>query len=285
MTSPPLDIYQDPEIRRGVQLYCELLLAHAARISAKLEELYRRVPASAPMLSTVPPEARLRQNVANIAQATQNGNWGPWLESLQARGKAYARAGLSVSGWMDVFQRLQSWMIDFIHETSAGDPERARLTLKGSNSLNDTAIRVIGQTFVDAHAEIIREQEVALRKLSTPVLTVGDRVLLVPLIGDLDEGRIGQLQREVLSSIRAQRAKVVVLDVTGVAHVDTVVAQRLGACIRAARLMGAQVMVSGFSSEIAQAMVMLGIALPGAETFTALEGALAAAMGLDQERA
>jgi len=275
------DVFQDPELRQGLQLYSEMARRRIREISARTEEAYRQVAGFAPMLSGLTGDVMLKQNTENVERVylgAHGADWEPYASNLRQRGTLYARAGVRLADWTDFLRRVLAFALDLVFEEHGKDAVRLRAVVKATTCLFDVIVQVIGQTFVDAHREIIREQEAVLRGLSTPVLTVGDRVLLAPLIGDLDEGRIAQLQREMLGSVRSQRARVVVLDVTGVAHVDTAVAQRLGACIKAARLMGARVLVSGLSSAISQAMVLLGVDLPGAETFTALEGALAAAI-------
>jgi len=282
VTTAPSDVYGDPEVLQGLRLYSDLAKKRVREISAKTEELYRLVPSFAPLLRGLSGEAMVEQNAENIERiraAAYEGSWEPYLANLKARGTAYARHGVRLEDWTEVFQRLLAWVMDLVVDDAGGDQARLRAMLKGTSCLFDTVVQVIGQTFVEEHGAIIRHQQAALRELSTPVLAVGERVLLVPLIGDLDEGRISHLRSALLDAIRANRAKVVVLDVTGVAHVDTAVAHRLGAVIKAARLMGARVLVSGLSSEISQAMVLLGTDLPGAETFTTLQLALADAGG------
>lgn len=287
MSPAPTDIYEDPEVRRCLKLYIEFARRRAAWISARTEELYRRNPAFAPMTVNLTGEAMLRQNTENIeriGRAADGGDWGPYLANLSERGRSYAKAGIQFSDWTDIFQRLLGQVIDAILE-EGGDAEQVRQTLKGAGYLLDTVVQVIGQTFVETQAEIIRDQQKAILRLATPVLVVADRVLLATLIGDLDESRINQLRGAMLGSIRTARAKVVVLDVTGVATVDTEVAQRLGNCIRAARLMGARVLVSGISPEISVAMGLLGVDLPGAEMYATLQDALAAALEIVQSAA
>jgi anti-anti-sigma regulatory factor len=277
---PPSDIYEDPEVRRGLQLYVELSRRKVREISAITEAIYRSIPAFQPMLRGLSGEQMVEQNAANIeriAGAAFGGDWGPYLESLRARGVSYARSGVRFTDWTTFFQKLLARVTDLIMEDCRGDEAKLRAMMKGTSSLMDTIVQVIGETFVGEQREIILGQQAALRELSTPILVVGQRVLLAPLIGDLDDARIHQLRTSMLSAVRAHRARVVVLDATGVAHVDTAVALRLGNAMKAARLMGARVLLSGLSSEIAQAMVLLGAELPVAEIFTTLQDALAEA--------
>jgi rsbT co-antagonist protein RsbR len=97
----------------------------------------------------------------------------------------------------------------------------------------------------------------AIRELSTPVLQLRERLLILPMIGVIDSMRAKQLTDDLLRSIRANRAKIVVMDITGVAAVDSKVANHLIQAVAAARLMGANVIVTGISADVAQSLVAL----------------------------
>ena len=101
----------------------------------------------------------------------------------------------------------------------------------------------------------------AIRELSTPVLQVRDRLLILPIIGVLDSPRARQLTEQLLGAIQANRAKVVVIDITGVATIDLTVANHLVQTVKASRLMGASAIITGLSSSIAQTLVDLGVDL------------------------
>src|SRR2546422_1749616 len=111
--------------------------------------------------------------------------------------------------------------------------------------------------FVQERERIIREQQEALRELSTPVLQVRERLLILPIIGVIDSQRARQLTEQLLRGIRANRAKVVVVDITGVPAIDSAVANHLVQTVEASRLMGASVIITGLSSETAQTLVTI----------------------------
>src|SRR3989442_587712 len=115
--------------------------------------------------------------------------------------------------------------------------------------------------FVQERERIIRQQQEAIRELSTPVLQVRDRLLILPIIGVIDSLRARQLTEQLLRGIRANRATLVVVDITGVPSVDATVANHLVQTVDASRLMGANVIVTGLSSEIAQTLVTIGVDL------------------------
>jgi rsbT co-antagonist protein RsbR len=128
--------------------------------------------------------------------------------------------------------------------------------------------------FVQERERIIRQQQEAIRELSTPVLQVRERLLILPIIGLIDPQRARQLTEQLLRGIRANRAKVVVMDITGVAAIDANVANNLVQMADASRLMGATVIVTGLSSEIAQTLVTIGVDLSKMNTVGDLQGGI-----------
>ena len=128
--------------------------------------------------------------------------------------------------------------------------------------------------FVQERERIIRQQEEAIRELSTPVLPVRERLLILPIIGIVDSQRARQLTEQLLRGIRANRAKVVVMDITGVPSVDSTVANHLVKTVEASRLLGATVIVTGLSTEIAQTLVTIGVDLTKMNTVGDLQGGI-----------
>lgn len=128
--------------------------------------------------------------------------------------------------------------------------------------------------FVQERERIIREQEEAIRELSTPVLQVRERLLILPIIGAVDPQRARQLTEQLLHGIRTNRARVVVIDITGVAAIDSHVANHLVQTVEASRLLGASVIVTGLSPEIAQTLVNIGVDLGKMNTVGDLQGGI-----------
>ena len=128
--------------------------------------------------------------------------------------------------------------------------------------------------FVQERERIIRQQQEAIRELSTPVLQVRERLLILPIIGVVDAQRARQLTEQLLRGIRSNRAKVVVIDITGVPSVDSKVANHLVQTVEASRLLGATVIVTGLSSEIAQTLVTIGVDLAKMKTVGDLQGGI-----------
>jgi rsbT co-antagonist protein RsbR len=129
------------------------------------------------------------------------------------------------------------------------------------------------------HEEIIRAQEAMLAQLSTPLIPINGEVMVMPLVGHVDASRISRILTVLLEGVQARRARVAILDVTGVPAVD---AQMAGAFVRAARavqLLGAQVVLTGIRAEVAQALVSLQVDLRGIVTRATLQSGIAFATG------
>jgi rsbT co-antagonist protein RsbR len=106
------------------------------------------------------------------------------------------------------------------------------------------------------------------------VLQVRERLLILPIIGVLDQKRARQLTEQLLRGIRTHRAKVVVIDVTGVPEIDEAVANNLVQAVDASRLMGASVIITGLSPEISETLVTIGIDLSKVDTSGDLQGGI-----------
>jgi rsbT co-antagonist protein RsbR len=132
----------------------------------------------------------------------------------------------------------------------------------------------VGVSFVEERERVIHEQQEAMRELSTPVLQLRDRLLILPIIGVLDSARARQLTEQLLGAIRDNRATVVVIDITGVATIDRTVANHLVQTVEASRLMGALTILTGLSSEIAQTLVDLDVDLGMMKTVGDLQGGI-----------
>ncbi len=132
----------------------------------------------------------------------------------------------------------------------------------------------VAVSFVQERERVIREQQEAIRELSTPVLPVRERLLILPVIGTVDPLRARQLTEQLLRGIRTNRARVVVMDITGVPAMDQTVANHLVLTVEASRLLGATVIVTGLSPELAQTLVNIGVDLSKMNTVGDLQGGI-----------
>ena len=132
----------------------------------------------------------------------------------------------------------------------------------------------VSVSFVQERERVIRQQQEAIRELSTPVLQVREQLVILPIIGALDSQRARQLTEQLLRAIRTNRAKVVVIDITGVPEIDSTVANHLVQTVDASRLMGASVIITGLSADIALTLVTIGVDLSKVNAVGDLQGGI-----------
>jgi len=154
---------------------------------------------------------------------------------------------------------------------SSGHLEEMRATYRTLAKVLFLDLSLAIDTQVFERNRTIRAQQRQLEELSTPVLQMREGLLILPIVGMLDSQRAQQLTEHLLRAIRDRRGKVVVLDVTGVAAVDSRVANHLIQTVDAARLMGAKAVITGVSPEVAQTLVGLGINLGNVTTVSELQ--------------
>jgi rsbT co-antagonist protein RsbR len=126
--------------------------------------------------------------------------------------------------------------------------------------------------------QIIEAQRAALRELSTPLVPLADGVIAMPLIGMIDSVRAYQVMEKLLEGITTLRARTAILDITGVTVVDTMVADALLKVARAARLLGAQVILTGIGPDVACSLVQIGADLSGIVTLGTLQSGISYAL-------
>jgi rsbT co-antagonist protein RsbR len=131
--------------------------------------------------------------------------------------------------------------------------------------------------------EVIRTQAAALAELSTPLIPISDDIVVMPLIGVLDSQRVQQVMSTLLAGISERRAHVAILDITGVSVVDTQVANALIRAARAAKLLGATVVLTGIRPEVSRTLVGIGVDLEDIATRGTLQSAISHAMSLREE--
>jgi rsbT co-antagonist protein RsbR len=138
----------------------------------------------------------------------------------------------------------------------------------------NTILSMLALAFIQEREKVVNRQQEAILGLSTPVLQLRRGILILPIVGLIDSQRAQQLTEQLLEGIRVTRARVVVIDITGVPDVDSRVANHLLQTVDASGLMGASVVVTGLSPEIAQTLVALGIDLGRLTTIGDLQGGI-----------
>jgi rsbT co-antagonist protein RsbR len=207
--------------------------------------------------------------------AMMQGDYGKrYVEQRLELGLLYSRAGLEARVLLAAFHQLLKAIGNSILRNFANAPVEGFEAFLSLQKVAFFDVAVIVDVLVFERERTIRQQQEAIRELSTPVLQIRERMLLLPIIGVIDTHRARLITESLLQAIRANRAKVVVMDITGVATIDSKVANHLLQTVAAARLMGALVIVTGLSADVAQSLVGLGIELTKLNTVGDLQGGL-----------
>jgi anti-anti-sigma regulatory factor len=277
-TTLPTRLRLTEDDKRALRAYWEFFEPMAEQINHELRDSLLQLPEWAPILRAIPQQQQDAQGAESRAKqrvAAVDGDWTPYLEDLRQQGLNYARMGVSFVAWYDVIAIYRELIRQRLVELAHQDMARSTLVGDGMNRMIDIAMSHLGEAYLAAKEVIIKQQQEAIRELSLPVLQVRDRLLVIPLVGLIDSNRARQLIETLLGAIRDRRARGVVVDVTGVPIVDTAIANHLVQACDAARLMGAQVVITGISPEMAQTLVGLGARLPANETLVDLQEGIA----------
>jgi rsbT co-antagonist protein RsbR len=191
-----------------------------------------------------------------------------------ALARLYVRAGIESRVFLGAFHLLLHAIGTTVTRESGLQPAQAFEALGSLRKLAFLDIGLMVDVMVAERQRVILQQQEAIKELTTPVLRVRDRLLLLPIVGVIDTTRAQLITENLLRAIRANRAKVIVMDVTGVATIDSKVANHLIQTITAAQLMGATVVVTGLSSDVSQSLVALGVDLAKVNTVGDLQEGL-----------
>jgi rsbT co-antagonist protein RsbR len=240
------------------------------------DEWVRRIT-DAELLSVMTPDEIFSEVTAvydNYVSALETGS----IETLQQYARDLSERiiprGVETDEVLGIVLLLRDVLARSLFVNYQRDPELLHRILDSYEPAANSIAVTVGVSFVDERERIIREQQEAIRELSTPVLQVRERLLILPIIGVLDTARARQLTEQLLAGIQKNRARVVVIDVTGVATIDLTVANHLVQAVEASRLMGASAILTGLSSGIAQTLVELGVDLGTMRTVGDLQGGL-----------
>jgi rsbT co-antagonist protein RsbR len=178
---------------------------------------------------------------------------------------------------MFVFSLKQA-LFEHLRTEAGNDTKRLADEIWATTSLLDRLGLFTTEIFQKTREEVIARQQQELLELSTPVVRLWDGVLALPLIGTLDSARTQIVMENLLQEIVSTGAAIAIIDITGVPTVDTLVAQHLLKTVAAARLMGADCIISGIRPQIAQTIVHLGVDLEDVITKATLADAFMLAM-------
>jgi rsbT co-antagonist protein RsbR len=203
--------------------------------------------------------------------------WMPVRQMLDELSVARAQQGFSPSETATFLFSLKQPLFDRLQGV-VGTGAEALTRLWPTNLLLDRLGLYTTEVFQRGREQVIIRQQQELMELSTPVVTLWDGVLALPLIGTLDSARTQVVMESLLQRIVDSGASIAIIDITGVPTVDTVTAQHLLKTVAAARLMGADCIISGIRPQIAQTIVHLGVELGTVITKATLADAFAIAL-------
>src|SRR5499426_263126 len=253
------------------------LVAHLRHPRAQLREEWARLITEAKLLTAMTREELFAEATSvydNYVEALETGTY----EALQAYARNLSERiiprGVQTDEVVGIVLLLRDVLARSLFGRYHSDFDKLNRVLDAYEPAANRIAATVAVGFVQERERIIREQQEAIRELSTPVLQVRERLLILPIIGVIDPQRTRQLTEQLLRGIRTNRAKVVVLDITGVPYIDSPVANHLVQTVEAARLLGAIVIVTGLSPEIAQTLVNIGVDLGKMNTVGDLQGGI-----------
>jgi rsbT co-antagonist protein RsbR len=266
----------------------ECIRDYGTLVQARLNEL---VAAFYGWLESQPEHGQFFSNTATLerVQRLMEGYWNDFLQAKvddgyvgQRRmvGEVHARIGLPVETYLAAMNAcLRLLTVDFYDGSLSAD-EYAR-SVRSLTKLLHLDTSVVVSAFNTRTQAIIAEQTESLMQMSTPVAEIWSGILMLPVVGVIDSKRASDMMNAMLSMIARTRSQTMILDISGVAVVDTAVANHLIKITLATKLMGCECTISGISPAIAQTMVELGIEVGEVNTTATLNDALAYAFRMN----
>ena len=208
----------------------------------------------------------------------QSHAWEPVREMLGEISRSRAQQGFSPSETATFVFSAKRPIFTLLRQACKNDAEALASESWVATELLDSMGLYTMEIYQKLREEIIKRQQEELLELSTPVVKLWDGILALPIIGTLDSARTQVVMESLLQAIVQTNSRVAIIDITGVPTVDTVVAQHLLKTVTAARLMGADCIISGVRPQIAQTIVHLGINLLDVTTKATLAAAFKVAL-------
>src|ERR671922_300113 len=253
------------------------LVAHLRESRTQLREEWARRITEAQLLTAMSKDEIFAEATAvydNYVEVLETGS----VEALQAYARNLSERiiprGVETNEVVGIVLLLRDVLARSLFKKYQSDFDLLNRVLDAYEPAANRIANTVGVSFVQERERIIRQQQEAIRELSTPVLQVRERLLILPTIGVLDSQRARQVTEQLLRGIRTNRAKVVVIDITGVPEIDSTVANNLVQTVEASRLMGASVIITGLSSEIALTLVTIGVDLSKMTAVGDLQGGI-----------
>jgi rsbT co-antagonist protein RsbR len=208
----------------------------------------------------------------------RSAEWGDVRSHLAESSRTRARQGFTPSETASFVFSLKQALFERLRDLPGlGPAELGEVTWATSQLLDRLGLTTV-EEYQRGREEVVARQQQEMLELSTPVVRLWDNVLALPLIGTLDSARTQVVMETLLQEIVKTSSTIAIIDITGVPTVDTLVAQHLLKTVAAARLMGAECIISGIRPQIAQTIVHLGVELGDVTTKATLADAFAVAL-------
>ena len=253
------------------------LVAHLRQSRTQLREEWARRITEAQLLTAMSKDEIFAEATAvydNYVDVLETGS----VEALQAYARNLSERiiprGVQTHEVVGIVLLLRDVLARSLFAKYQADFTKLNRVLDAYEPAANRIANTVAVSFVQERERVIRAQQEAIRELSTPVLPVRERLLILPVIGTVDPLRARQLTEQLLRGIRTNRARVVVMDITGVPAMDATVANHLVLTVEASRLLGATVIVTGLSPELAQTLVNIGVDLSKMNTVGDLQGGI-----------
>jgi rsbT co-antagonist protein RsbR len=194
-------------------------------------------------------------------------------------GAAHERIGLAPKWYLGSYRQY----LHLIHErlfAELSDSDEIRRAYASIQRIVFFDVALAIDTYIAANLDALGRHQAAIRELSTPVIRVYERVLLLPLVGAIDSHRAHQVMESVLLHVVDAQAKCIIIDIAGVPVVDTRVADHLLKTTAAVRLLGAQTILTGITAQVARTMVQLGLDVSAMHTVSRLSDGIELALGI-----
>jgi rsbT co-antagonist protein RsbR len=253
------------------------LVEHLRQNRTALREEWARRITEAQLLTAMTPDEVFSEATSvydNYVEVLETGSVQALQDYAQDLSERIIPRGVETDEVLGIVLLLRDVLARSLFKKYQSDFELLNQVLDAYEPAANRIANTVGVSFVQERERIIRQQQEAIRELSTPVLQVREQLLILPIIGVLDGQRARQLTEQLLRAIRANRAKLVVIDITGVPDIDSTVANHLVQTVDASGLMGASVIITGLSSEIALTLVTIGLDLSKIRAVGDLQGGI-----------